>query len=118
MGYQILAVSPDQPSRLREAEELLADEDVQFTLFSDSDMSGARAFGISFRLDDQTFDRYKNRFNLDLEAWSGKTHHQLPVPALYILDKKGVIQFEYINPDYKVRCPPEVVLAAGKAALK
>jgi len=31
----------------------------------------------------------------------------LPVPSVFILDKTGIIHFEYINPDFKQRLSPE-----------
>ena len=38
------------------------------------------------------------------------------MPAVYVLDTEGVIQFEYINPNYKVRLDADILRAAAKAA--
>ncbi|MFZ2508656.1 MAG: redoxin domain-containing protein [Steroidobacteraceae bacterium] len=73
-----------------------------YTLLSDSRMAAASAFGIAFRVDDATIARYKD-FGIDLEAASGETHHQLPVPAVLIVDTRGIIRFSYANPDYRIR---------------
>ncbi len=86
----------------------------QFTLLSDASMSAARAFGIAFRVDDATFARYKS-FGIDLEAASGQTHHELPVPAVFILDRAGVIRFAHANPDYTVRLAAEPLLEAARS---
>jgi peroxiredoxin len=75
------------------------------------------AFGLAFRVDDATFQRYHG-FGIDLEAASGKTHHILPVPAVFIVDENGRIEFEYVNPDYRLRIPASVVLAAAKAGAR
>jgi peroxiredoxin len=113
LGYQILAISPDRPARLRESENT---EKLTYTLLSDASMTAAKAFGIAFRVDDATLEKYKG-YGIDLEAASGETHHLLPVPAMFIAGTDGVISFAYVNPDYKVRLAPEVLLAAAKSAL-
>lgn len=112
LGYQILAVSPDRPAKLAET---LAKDKLGYALLSDSDMHAARAFGLSFEVDEPTRDKYR-KYNIDLVAASGKTHNLLPVPAAFVIDKAGVIRFAYSNPDYKTRVSGEKLLAAAKAA--
>ena len=115
MGYQIIAISPDRPEILnRPADEY----QLKYQLFSDSAMTAAKSLGIAFRLDDKTFTKYKNDYGIDIEADSGQSHHLLPVPAAFIVDTDGMIHFSYINPNYKVRVDPKVLLEAAKAALQ
>ena len=80
----------------------------------ESSLQATRAFGLAFQVEDELFEKYLT-FNIDLEKASGKTHHVLPAPATYIIGTDGVINFAYINPDYKVRLHPDVLLAAAKA---
>jgi peroxiredoxin len=112
LGYQIVAVSPDKPEKLSASIEK---QNLTYALVSDSEAIGIKEFGIAFRVSDQTFDTYKNKFKLDLEEHSGAKHHLLPVPAVFIIGKTGQILFQYVNPDYKVRLYPEILLAAAKA---
>jgi peroxiredoxin len=42
----------------------------------------------------------------------------LPVPSVFILDKMGTIQFEYINPDFKQRLSADLLLAAAYSIQK
>jgi len=113
MGYEVLFMSADRPELLRSSLK----EDVDYTLLSDADMNAARAFGIAFRVDDATVQRYK-KYNIDLEATSGATHHELPVPAVFIVDRAGTIRFAHWNPDYKARLGGEQILTAAKSALQ
>jgi peroxiredoxin len=115
LGYQIVAVSPDKPEKLS---AFIEKQSLTYTLVSDSEATGIKGFGIAFRVDDQTFDTYKNKFKLDLEEHSGAKHHLLPVPAVFIISKEGQVLFQYVNPDYKVRLYPEILLAAAKAYAK
>jgi peroxiredoxin len=112
LGYQVVAVSPDSPEKLSAS---IKKQSLTYTLVSDSEAAGIKGFGIAFRVDDQTFDTYKNKFKIDLEEHSGARHHLLPVPAVFIIGRNGTILFQYVNPDYKVRLHPEVLLAAAKA---
>lgn len=113
MGYDVLFLSADRPELLRPS---LKEKGITYTLLSDANMHAARAFGIAFRVDDATVQQYK-KFNIDLEATSGATHHELPVPAIFIVDRDGTIRFAYWNPDYKVRLNGEELLAAARGAL-
>jgi len=114
LGYQVLAISADRPSKAQETHDKFGSH---YELLSDSKMEAARAFGIAFRVDDATFQRYLG-FGTNLEEASGETHHLLPMPSVFVVGTDGVIRFAYSNPDYKVRLAPEDVLAAARRALE
>ncbi|MBK8550829.1 MAG: hypothetical protein IPL53_07105 [Ignavibacteria bacterium] len=80
-------------------------------------MNAALQFGIAFKVADEIIEKYKS-YDIDLEASSGKEHHLLPVPSVFILGTDGIISFEYVNPNYKIRLDPDVLLAAAIAGLK
>ena len=111
LGYQIIAISPDRPEELTRT---LGKSKLEYKLLSDSKAEALRAFGIGFRVDDATVEKYKS-YNIDLESASGEAHHVLPVPSVFIVDATGVLQFSYVHPDYKARVPGSVVLAAARA---
>ncbi len=111
MGFDIWFISIDKPGLLLAS---LDDPDIGYTLWSDSALSATRAFGLAFRVDDELNERYLG-YGIDLENASGEDHHVLPAPATYIIGTDGIINFAYINPDYKVRLHPDVLLAAARA---
>ena len=111
MGFDIWFISIDKPELLLAS---LDDPDVGYTIYSDSALSATRAFGLAFRVDDETNKKYL-KWDIDLEKASGEDHHVLPAPATYIIGRDGIINFAYINPDYKVRLHPSVLLAAATA---
>ena len=110
LGYQILAVSMDRPEKLSET---LGKDHLTYTLLSDSKANAVKAFGLAYKLDDETLAKYKT-YGIDIEGDSGEKHHILPVPAAFIIGTDGIIKFEYINPDYKVRIDAGLLLSAAK----
>jgi peroxiredoxin len=113
LGYRIVGVSPDRPEKLRASVDR---HGLRYSVLSDSSMAAARAFGIAFEVDTATVTKYRDEYKIDLEADSGQDHHQLPVASVFLVDAAGRITFSYVNPDYKVRVPPAVILAAAKAS--
>ena len=114
MGYEVLFLSADKPELLYPS---LKDPSIKYTILSDAAMDAARAFGIAFRVDDATVAQYR-QYGIDLEAASGRTHHELPVPAVFVIDRRGVIRFTYANPDYKTRLEGDKIVAAARSALQ
>ena len=78
-------------------------------------MQGAKAFGLAYKVDKATMKELQG-FGIDLFKASGQDHGLLPVPAAYIVGVDGVIKFQYVNPDYKIRVDPELLLDAAKIA--
>ena len=113
LGYQIIAISPDKPENLKTSIEK---HKMKYQLLSDSKMEAAKAFGIAFKVDDETLNKYE-KYGINLEAASGEKHHMLPVPAVFLVNTDAIIQFQYVNPNYKVRLKKEVILAAAMAFL-
>lgn len=111
LGFDIWFISIDKPELLLES---LDDPDIGYTIYSDSSLQATRAFGIAFQVDDELVEKYLN-WGIDLEKASGENHHVLPAPATYIIGQDGVINFAYVNPNYKVRLHPDVLLAAANA---
>ena len=118
MGFDVYFISPDKPDYLIESlKDKELKKDINYTLLSDPSMQVAQNFGIAFKVDDKTVEKYK-KWNIDLEKASGYKHHYLPVPATYLVGEKGIIQFQYVNPDYSVRLDPDLLVAAAKSYLK
>lgn len=114
LGYRVIAISPDKPERVGAA---AAKKRYDYTLLSDNDLQAALALGLAFKVDEETVKRYKN-FGIDLVEASGREHHLLPVPAVFIVNKKGEIRFSFVDPVYQRRIDPATLLAAAKYSLK
>lgn len=108
-GYQIIAVSTDKSEGLASS---ITKEKLSYTLLSDADLSLSKQFGIAFKAP-------KNYGEMLQKTTGGKdVDLLLPVPSVFILDRKGVIRFEFINPDYKQRLSPELLTAVSENLIK
>jgi peroxiredoxin len=114
LGFQIIAVSPDRPDKIRKG---LETKQYPYMFLSDSYNIGSQAFGVAFRVSDELNKQYK-AMGTDIEAASGWKDHVLPIPAVFIIGSDNVIKFEYANPDFRVRLDNDVLVAAAKAAIK
>ena len=107
----MIAVTADSPAELAQS---LEGKGFGYALYSDSSLRAARKFGIVFQLDDEGVARYL-KLGIDLEEASGRDHHQLPVPSVFLVEAGGTIRWVYSNPDYKVRPENEKLMRAARA---
>jgi len=105
-GYQLIAISTDVSEGLQQTADK---QNLHFTLLSDPDLNTSKQFGLAYKAPEayaSFLPKTTGGKNIDL---------LLPVPSVFILDKKGVIQFEYINPDFMQRLNPRLLEAAATA---
>lgn len=117
LGIDVLFLSGDRPDMLyksleREAQEEIAGLD--YTILSDADAQASIALGIAFKASQRTIN-YVNKKGDGFVKSSMDRHGVLPVPAVFAIDRDGVIEFAFVNPDYKVRLPAEDLMAAARA---
>ena len=104
-GATFIALTPELPDYSLSTKEK---HHLQFEVLTDLNNEVARSYGLVFTLDEATATRYEQGFGLS--AYNGNHLNQLPMPATYIIDQKGVIQYAFVNPDYTQRANPEEVI--------
>ena len=114
MGYQVLAISPESPARLQEQK---LETEFAAQLLSDDSLAAIKEFGIGFYMPEDLEQRYESKMNIALTNDKQDGRAVLPAPAVFIADKKGLIKFNYVNPNYKVRLAPELMVEAAKHSL-
>jgi len=116
MGVDVLFLSGDRAELLFDSLSQETKEDVaglDYTLLSDADAQAAIALGIAFKASERTINGRRKK-NQDIEGSSMLKHGVLPVPAVFAIDRGGVIQFAYTNADYKVRLPADELLVVAR----
>ncbi|WP_028773251.1 peroxiredoxin-like family protein [Shewanella waksmanii] len=113
MGFQLIGISPDSPKMLQDS---LTDQKLDYTLVSDSELHVMRAFGLAYYTSEKTTERYRKKMQLGNKLWTtpaGDERLVLPVPAIYIVDEDGLVHFQYVNPNFRVRADPKLIITAA-----
>lgn len=102
LGYQIVAISPDDFQNLEKSEEI---NEIKYQLLSDEKGDFLQKLGIAFRTPNMVKAYIKTKKHI------GETSEILPVPTVMIVNTEKEILFEYINQNYKQRISEEMLLA-------
>ncbi len=109
MGYQTIAISTDSPENLQHTKDKGA---LTYQLLSDADLALAKKFGIAYK-SPQSYDAFLPKTS------GGKNPDKLlPVPSVFLLNQKGTILFEFINPDITQRLSPTLLKAVAASLRK
>ena len=105
LGYQIVAISPDDFKNLQATIE---NNNTKYKLLSDPNGEFIQQIGIAFKTSSSLKEYITGK------GQKGETSSVMPAPTVMVVDKKGVIKFEYINPNYKERISGEMLLSVLK----
>jgi peroxiredoxin len=111
-GVTPVAVSVDRPDK---ASVTSASYRVPFPVLSDPELSFVEGFHVAKKVEAADYEKYKG-FGVDLEEYSGKAHHTITVPSLFLVDRDGVVRWAHSNLDHTVRPSIAQILAAVDAA--
>jgi peroxiredoxin len=82
-----------------------------FPILWDEKCQVAAAFGLAFTLPRDLRDVYRG-FGNDLAQRNGDPSWQLPVPARFVIDTRGIVRSVQADPDYRYRPEAETTLDA------
>ncbi len=111
-GVTPVAVSVDTPDAEAKMKATYA---IPFPVLSDADAKMLEAFHVVNKVEGAELAKMKS-FGVDLEGYSGKTHHEIAIPSLFLVDRTGVVRWAHSDPDFKVRPSTAQILAAIDAA--
>jgi peroxiredoxin len=107
-GARLVAVSPQTPDNsLTMAEK----HRLEFPVLSDEGGEVIGTYGLKYAVEGPSRELHSAAGN-DVARFNGEGGWILPAPALFIVDRKGVVRFAAVNGDYTQRVEPDEVLAA------
>jgi peroxiredoxin len=109
-GAQVIAITPEGSDGITKTIEKTG---AVFPILTDADMKISKSYAVAYDVDDRTLGRYKNA-GIDLFVLNGQKQAQLPVPAVYIVNKEGSISFRYFDADYRKRVSVKEILSELK----
>jgi len=109
LGVSVVAISVDQPDAAAVTRNAY---EVPFPLLSDPDLKAHEAFNVVLQLDAAGVARLA-KYGHDIEEWSGKDHHRMAVPAVFLV-RDGKVAWAHVARDYKTRPSTEQLLTVVK----
>ena len=108
LGADLVAISPQTPDHSLSTSEK---QNLRFPVISDKGNVVARSYGLVFTLPERLRPIYQS-FGIDVPASNGDATWELPLPATYVVDQRGVVRADFLNADYTRRMEPADVIAA------
>lgn len=98
-GAIVLAISPEKPENILKTVEKTK---ASYSVLHDEGLKIMKSYDVSFQVDSLTIAKYKT-YNMDFHTMNGANGANLPIPAVYIINKKGIITYRYFDADYRKR---------------
>lgn len=103
-GASLIAISPELPDQSISTAEK---HELEFEVLSDIGNQVAKQYGVVFKLTDEVAEIYNNKFGLN--EHNGDTSNELPLAATYIINTNGVIEYAFLDIDYRNRAEPSEI---------
>lgn len=107
-GAKLIAITPESPDQSLTTKEK---NELRFEILTDANNEVARSLGLVYKLPTNLVNLYKT-FGIDLEKSQGVASNELPIAATYIVDQNGIITYDFIEEDYKLRAEPSQIVSA------
>jgi peroxiredoxin len=98
-GATVIGVSPEKPENISKTIEKTK---ATFSIVHDKGLKIMKAYDVAFGVDAPTVEKYKG-YGIDFEQANGTNGANLPVPAVYIINKEGKITYRFFDTDYRKR---------------
>lgn len=105
-GVTLVAVSPELPDQSLSTSEKLS---LKFPILSDVDNQLAKQLGLLFPQPEAMRTVFE-KFSVDWKQRYGNDDLEVPVPATFLVDKKGIVRNSFVNPEYQHRLDPETAM--------
>lgn len=87
---------------------------LEFEILCDLENGLGLSFGLIYRVND-TIRGYYQEVDINFPLIYGNDSWILPIPATYVIDGNGIIRHAYVNPDFRERLDPAVILDVLKS---
>jgi peroxiredoxin len=95
----VLAVSPEKSENISKTIEKTK---ATYSVLHDEGLSIMKSYRVSYKIDSLMNLKFKS-YGIDFASANGENGANLPIPAVYIINKKGIITYRYFDADYRKR---------------
>ncbi|WP_281846820.1 redoxin domain-containing protein [Olleya namhaensis] len=85
---------------------------LQFEVLIDIGNKAAKQYGLSFKLTNALTEVYKN--GVGLKNYNSDDSSELPIAATYLIDTNGIVQYAFLDADYRKRASIIAIINALK----
>lgn len=111
VGAQLMAISPELPDSALSWQEK---NELEFVVLSDVGNNVAREYGVVYKLADAISASYKPGGRNDLSKYNGDESLELPLAVTYVIGMDGMIEYAFVDADYRKRAETNDVVAFVK----
>lgn len=106
-GATVLTITPEV---LENIEKTITKTKASYSILHDEGLQIMKSYDVAFKVDDKTIEAYK-KYGIDfLKANGPENGANLPVPAVYVINKEGKIIYKYFDTDYRKRASVKEIL--------
>jgi len=105
-GATLIAVTPEKQENISKTIEKTK---ASYPILFDDGLKIMKSYDVAFAVDDKTIEKYKS-YGIDFNEVNGSNGAYLPVPAVYVINKDGLIVFKHFDPNYTKRASVQDIL--------
>lgn len=103
----VVAITPEISENISKT---IGKTKASYPILHDEGLKIMKAYDVAFEVDEKSIKLYQG-YGIDFNKSNGNNGANLPVPAVYIIDKSGKITYSYFDADYKKRPSVKELLA-------
>jgi peroxiredoxin len=94
-GATVIAVTPEKTENINKT---ISKTKASYPILFDEGLKIMKSYDVSYQVSEKTIGKYKG-YGIDFVEANGTTNGtNLPVPAMYIINKEGIIVFRHFDP--------------------
>ena len=105
-GATVLAITPEKSENVTKT---IDKTKAAYSIISDDGLKIMKAYDVAYSVDTAMAAKYKS-YGIDFTQANGSNGANLPVPAVYIINKNGNIAYRYFDVDYRNRANVKDIL--------
>ncbi|WP_405248108.1 peroxiredoxin-like family protein [Cellulophaga sp. Asnod2-G02] len=109
LGATLVAISPEVPDESMSTNEI---NSLGFSVLTDQDATVASHYGVAWEVPAFLIEHMEVDRKLDLKKINNGNGSILPIPATFVVGTDGLVQWSYVDVDYRTRAEPEEILEA------
>lgn len=107
-GATVITITPEKPAYISQT---IRKTKASYSILHDEGLAIMKKYDVAFQVDEKTIEAYK-KYGIQFNEVNGEANGaNLPVPAVYVINKQGKIVYRYFEQDYRKRSSIREILA-------